>query len=290
MCKASSTIPHLLWMHFGPDAGWRRTRWTHESYMEFLRAAGLMIPPLLLLVVGFRLECIMVDVLHCVDQGVASHLIGNVLWHVATRLKKFGGATQGAQVANLHEHMKKWYKATKCKSQLQGKLTVERLRASGKWPKLKAKAAATRHLAGYALSLALEFCCTTSQEDRAIVGVCQLLVQFYAILDSESQFLNPTAKMELPKLGQRLVGLYSFLAGAAAGQGDRMWKLSPKLHLFQHLCEWQSVEFGNPRYYWTYSDEDLAGSMAEVSETCHPATMSSTALFKWVHLFFSKDE
>ena len=44
-------------------------------------------------------------------------------------------------------------KANKSMSRVQGKLTVERLRTDGGWPKLKAKAAATRHLVHFALEL-----------------------------------------------------------------------------------------------------------------------------------------
>ena len=79
LCRASSTDPALAWMKFGPDAGWRRTRWTHETYLRFLRRGSLAIPALLVFAIGFRLECVMIDVLHTVDQGVASHIIANVM-------------------------------------------------------------------------------------------------------------------------------------------------------------------------------------------------------------------
>ena len=125
-------------------------------------------------------------------------------------------------------------------------------------------------------------------EGRQILGLCQLLVQFYDILESESQFMSPENKATLPKLGQRLVGLYTGLATAAKERGEKMWKLQPKLHLFLHLCEWQAIAQGNPRYYWTYPDEDLAGMMAEVASSCHPRTMATSALFKWLHLSFAK--
>ena len=103
LCRASSVDRELAWTNFGPDAGWRRTRWTHASYLRFLRAAGLAIPALLVLAVGFRLECVMVDVLHTVDLGVASHLIANVFWLIAVIRRVFGGTTQEAQIKKLHE-------------------------------------------------------------------------------------------------------------------------------------------------------------------------------------------
>ena len=56
------------------------------------------------------------------------------------------GGTQETAISLLDERLRKWYKDTKFRSRLQGVLAVERLRTSKMWPKLKAKAAATRHL------------------------------------------------------------------------------------------------------------------------------------------------
>ena len=285
LCRASSTNPALGWSKFGPSAGWRETRWSHEGYLNFLRAAGMFIPPLLVLATGFRLECVMIDVLHTVDQGVAAHIIANVLWTFAVLRKVFGGSTQEQRVKNLYTHLQKWYSKSRPDSRLKGKLTIERLRTQGEWPKLKAKAAATRYLAAYALSIAQEFG-TSNHEDRQILALCQLLQQFYDTLSSESQFLSATAKKDLPLLGQRLTGLYVALATSAKERNQKLWKLMPKLHLFQHLCEWQALTQGNPRFYTTYADEDLAGKMATTAESCHPRTMNVNALFKWAHMAF----
>ena len=87
----------------------------------------------------------MIDVLHTVDQGVASHVIGNVFWVMITR-HVWGHTTQEESTAALYQEMQAWYSRTREKSRVQGKLTIERVRTSGGWPKLKAKAAATRHL------------------------------------------------------------------------------------------------------------------------------------------------
>ena len=53
--------------------------------------------------------------------------------------------------------MKEWYSKNKVSSKMKGDLTKERLRGNKLWPKLKAQAAATRHLAAYALYLIIEF-------------------------------------------------------------------------------------------------------------------------------------
>jgi hypothetical protein len=285
ICRASGSIANLLWSDFRKTAGWRQTRWTHESYMRHLRESSMFVPVLLACVVGLRLECIMVDVLHTVDLGIASHIIANVFWLLAVKRFVFGRGTQGDNIKKLFEHMNEWYKTIKHKTKLQGKLTVERIRTKAGWPKLKAKAAQTRCLSRYALELMQKFG-DKSDHDRKVTAVCQLLVRFYDLMDAESMFLGESARKEMPNIGFRLGTLYSDLAAQAAAIGEKMWKTSPKLHIFVHLCEWQCLEFGNPRYYWCYADEDLVGSMIEIGETCHPRTIAASCLFKWLHLAF----
>ena len=63
----------LLFTRCGLDAGWRDTRRSHESY---LAEVGAEIQILFLKSIGLRLECIMIDILHTVDLGIAAHIIG----------------------------------------------------------------------------------------------------------------------------------------------------------------------------------------------------------------------
>ena len=287
ICKASSTISELLFTKCGLDAGWRHTRVTHEDYLNDLRASGAAIPILFALIVGLRLECVMIDVLHCVDQGVASHVIGNIFWELVCA-HKWGKPTQEANVAELMKQMHALYAPQETSSKVQGKLTVERIRSTNGWPKLKAKAAATRHLAEFALALAIEHDDGTPHS-RMRVGVAQCLVDFYKMLKAEGMFLSDDAKKRLPKLGRTLCTLYSKLCSEAFGQGTKFWKMSPKHHLFQHLCEDQALAYGNPAFYWTYADEDLVGLLIEVAHSCHPSTMATVGLFKWRILGFDPD-
>ena len=83
MCRAGSRDPRLSFTDFSATAGWRSTRWIHERYIEDRRARNLIVPVFLAKVAGFRLENIMIDVLHTIDQGVASHIIGNVFGYFA---------------------------------------------------------------------------------------------------------------------------------------------------------------------------------------------------------------
>ena len=80
--------------------------------------------------------------------------------------------------------------------------------------------------------------------------------------------------------------MYSTLSRRALDAGLKLWKMNPKLHLWEHLTEHQAVKFGNPRYYSTYADEDLVGKMIEVAQSVHPKTLACNVIFKWLHICF----
>ena len=286
-CRASSTLPDLLYTDCSPTAGWRATHLTNTDYRRQLRREHLAVPALLGRVIGMRLECIMVDVLHTVDQGVASHVIANIFWIVVIIRGAFGGANIPDKIARLNNAVKKWYSDNRITSKLQGKLTEGRLRPDGKYPKLKAKAACTRHLAAFALHLITLYHDGSTDDDLA-KAVCTLLVRFYEILDSQSQFLDPFVRDEIPVLGQKMAQMYATLARRAFDRNVRLWKMHPKLHMWEHLTEEQAIEFGNPRYWWTYADEDLVGLMTEVAVSVHPKTLACNVLYKWLLLHFDE--
>jgi hypothetical protein len=51
----------------------------------------------------------------------------------------------------------------------------------------------------------------------------------------------------------------------------------------------QASLFGNPRYFWTYPDEDLVGLSIEVAKSCHRNTLAVVSLAKWLILAFDVD-
>ena len=278
LCQASSRGP-LRFTNFADDAAWRATRRTHESYVAELQAAGKPLPVLFVEVIGLRLESVMIDVLHTCDQGVASHIIGNIFEECLAQ-GVFCAGGRAANLEALNKELLGWYTRCKITSRVKGKLTQERIKTSAGWPKLKAKAAGTRHAMPFALELAQQHL------DRRRVVLCQLFCEFYGLLDSQGMFLDSGAKQRLPILGKQICGLYAQLAQLSFQDGKKGWKVTPKVHLMLHLCEWQAPSVGNPRFFWVYSDEDFVGSMIEVAQSCHSSTMAPTAMVKWLAMAF----
>ena len=282
VCRASSAIPALAWT--ARDGEWRDTYRTHESYLAELAAAGRE-PCELFLIRTLRLEGVMIDVLHTVDLGVTAHLLGNTCYEIMMSWD----VTQGTAVTRLNERLRSWYREQRfADARVQGKLTIERIKTSGGWPKLKAKGAAIRHLIAFAKDLAVE------ADDRSLhgqrrMGCLTCMQRFYSILAEEDRFLTDAAKTELPQVAYTFMGLYGALSAEAFDSGRRMWKLVPKFHLFQHLCEKQALELGNPKFYWTYGDEDMQQHMASIAQSCHLSNLAPVALHKWAILVFCRE-
>ena len=81
VCGASNSIDDLLWTNGSKTSGWRCTHKTHESWTAELIAAGRSVSSLFN-ILTLRLEGVMIDILHCLDQGVSTHLIANVFIEV----------------------------------------------------------------------------------------------------------------------------------------------------------------------------------------------------------------
>ena len=201
MCQASSTIDHLLWTNCCLDAGWRPTVFTNESFLEFATLHGILVPIFLLMVVGFRLECFMVDSLHAVDLGFWCHVVGNIFWHLAVRRRVFGGTTQSSAISNLWDDLTLWYKRTKCPYRLQSKLTENNLRSKSGFPKLKAKAAQARKLAPYLLLLAETYFSNDSEEEKLMFAIVRCMNRYYEIVQWGAYFLNSDEIAEMRKIG-----------------------------------------------------------------------------------------
>ena len=141
LCKASNHGVDLLWT----GEGWKTTLQSHEDYVTDRVSKGFPLP-VLFLIAALRTEGVMIDSMHAVDQGMACHILANILFDMM-RSGAFGGTNIPGQLKGLREALDEWYRRNKGRYRIQGKLTIDRIKTSSDWPKLKAKAAATRHLA-----------------------------------------------------------------------------------------------------------------------------------------------
>ena len=66
-------------------------------FWGLLRVGFLALLSLFATVTGLRLECVMIDVLHTVDLGIAAHIVANIMWLIAS---KRGNSEAEARMSN----------------------------------------------------------------------------------------------------------------------------------------------------------------------------------------------
>ena len=277
-CNASPSGP-LKWTDFGPTAGWRNTLLNNTSFVERLRDQGTSIPSILHFCPTMKFHGICIDSGHTIDAGVASHVVGNTIFEVTEQLP---GSNQEVRMKLMRGLLKDWYDKHPDVRRLDGDLTYARLRSAADWPQLSAKMAATRHLVAFCLWLARTYRRHDEEHkvhDERRLAVCQLLQRYYDICNREDMFLSTDAKIEMKKLSSLFCIIYGKLSQEALDNRQRMWKCIPKFHLFQHILEFA---FWNPRFTWTYQDEDYQRAVKEIALSCSTRTAAHMILYKWI--------
>ena len=114
-----------------------------------------------------------------------------------------------------------------------------------------------------------------------------MLVRFYDLLEEKSMHLSTAAQSEFVNVGNLFGAMYARLSTMCFDIGLKMWKLSPKHHLFVHLC-CDQITMGNPRYWWCYGDEDLVRIMIGIADSVHPRTLAVSVLSKSLWCVFDQ--
>ena len=288
MCWLCDATNHgnLVWT----AEGWKNTLKSHENYVADLVRRGVQLP-VLFLIISLRTEGIMIDSMHAVDQGIAAHILANIMYEVMRT--GVWGTNLADQLDGLRQVLTTWYNKNRGRYRIQGKLTLERIKTSSDWPKLKAKAAATRHLVFFCRDLLEQYGVIGGTEaerthNEQVRAICKLLCRYNEILSEHPGILSEGAKRELGSLSLYLRQIYVNLSREALGKRIRAWKMTGKVHLFEHLCQDQ-VSWGNPTGWWCYSDEDLQRIVKEIALSCHVSTMDYMVLYKWLIHVFDRD-
>ena len=252
----ASQLGFLSFRNTDKEAGWRRRRLDSESFLRQQKEAGVQ-PSVIFTAPGCKVEFVKIDWLRTADLGMTQVILGNSLWEALAFLP---GNTQAEKVSNLWFRIKAWYKKTKPSTQFQG-LTLEMLKLPGKGPRLRGKAAETRHLVPFALELAREFR-GQSYHANLVYEVLEHLASIYTFLDMQP-FPATSAAQECNDLCVKFVALS--LEAEQLGRVNH-WAIKPKLHLLQELLEHDCVETGqSPRSFWTYVDESWGGIVANLA-------------------------
>ena len=110
--------------------------------------------------------------------------------------------------------LKAWYARTKEKTKIQGALSIQRIKTANDWPKLKVKAAPTRHLVPYALFLCTEYGGADPHSLRRRAA-CQLLQNIYDIFAQHERWFPPDVQDQLATASRAFMKAYLQLSAEA---------------------------------------------------------------------------
>ena len=235
------------------NANWRMERVPGHAFLAQQRADGIKPSPLFQ-TPGLEVDMVMIDWLHTMDLGVIADVLGNVFWDL---LPFLGTGTQEERVKYLWSLAKHYYKQASVPVRLDN-LTLEMIKARGKPPKLRGRAAQVRYLLPFAAQMA-EMFADESEHCRTLAIVTDTLLQL-TLLNQTTPYQHEAAA----GLSRQLALLLTGLEAEALLQGnDCNWRTKPKLHLMQELIEYQCFYSGAPCQYWTYTDESWGGWLAK---------------------------
>ena len=221
-------------------------------------------------VIGFSVELLSLDVMHIMDLGVLQYLVGAVFWTLVSNnfARSNSDQAEARRASNmLHLRRRLWafYKSEDRASHEQGKrtkigkLTLKQLGPHAK-PRLRAKAAETRHLVPLLVQLCRENPGFLGRRPKSmyLTQACSEMLQFYKVMEEEPRNMSAQGLLLLRRHMTRFLTFWKSFGG----------HLVFKHHMAWHLAE-RAASHGNPKCYWTYPDEGENRQMGTVAKSLH---------------------
>ena len=95
----------------------------------------------------------------------------------------------------------------------------------------------------------------------------------------------PFSYDHLRENSRRFCGLY---VGLEACSRRPDWRVKPKLHLVQEMCE--MTDGNKPQLTWTYRDEDFGGFMAQLARRKGGRNMVTSSCREVLRKFYTRTE
>ena len=214
---------------------------------------------------GVTIESLALDVMHVLDLSITQLVVGRVFrlliaGNFARCRSKLKMVRDNENMKLLRRKMKVFYqnrprdRGTKT---VIGKLTLSML-GTKKSPKLKAKAAETRNILEILPELLEDYKHIFGRMHDMLSRSVNSLIEVYQIMRRERRQLPASSLAELREAMCRHLILWKMSKG----------KLIPKHHYAWHLVERASIN-GNPRFSWTYTDEQENRAMGQVAKSLH---------------------
>ena len=247
-------------------AKWRSTR--IADYLKLERTLGTYVSGMWA-IPGMVLMQIVLDIMHVSDLGILQYFLGNVVFEM---WRKLGGkfSSPKAALGLLVIFIKMGAKHLKLAKPLN-KLTVGMFKPEKKEPRLKLKAAKTRHMLKILHWICTEIYPPENDHEEMRLHCLIEMHQFHLLLDAWEPGFEGLAQ----KHGRRHVALYLDLAREGLKTKEQLnlnwfpYKFYPKHHLFIHLVEEDTANWGNMKEHWGYLDENEMGISTRIASKQH---------------------
>ena len=273
MCQATQRTPGPLHYHdFREDAAHRGTLISHESYFQSCVQERCQ-PSHLFRCPGTMLDHLTVDSMHAGDLGTFQDAIGSLFWLEINHKSWHSSKRRGLEQLNIS--LNNFYAAhqnqnlTKITPLTQGQI----LASKPGYPFLKAKAAQTRHLAQFCLTLARRhqagdatrspfrfranhrLAAHSERHGALLVALFDGLLK-YTKSCSASPFQIADCRAAMYQYLQSLKELHDlWRLGAPEALVNKLpFHIRPKAHVCQHLVHEKIEAFGSPSMFWCYRD------------------------------------
>ena len=309
MCNATASPGPNCFSDFSSTAGHRTTLISCLQYLEACARERAQ-PSFLFRCPGFILLYLCVDSMHGGDLGCFADAFGSLFWlEIANRQWH---PNQQVGLARLNQQLQAFYKQQRLRGRILTEVTPlvhsQIVAKKPGYPFLKAKAAATRHLAEFGLQLALQHAHGSPARDGAPARAAFSFAASHHLAGREAEHLGHLVAMfrGLANYNRTLAdpafdetacrsSMLSFLSslsslhslwrtGLAEGSAKRKsqpFALRHKSHMLQHLVEDHVPVYGSPAKFWCYRDEDFMGSVKKICRTTKmPSTLEMRVMQK----------
>ena len=301
--KCACNRSDVPWTALTPTAAWRTRlvgmlEWTNMYRHMLFRCPA----------VGLNMFHVCLDVLHILDLGIAQHLCASTLF-----LFVFDTGIPGnldSRLAFVWEKLVEGYEAL-------GTSPGERLpyavyhsifeKRRGYYPttppELHSKAAVGRHcvtvldyMVRHMTAWSQGFTNDGEGDLFAMVGeLFKNYALFYACIAFHGQWLPPEAAQEAHDALLAVGCYHQALCNFFLGRRRKLYHMTEKAHYCQHIALDVLSSRYNPRFGWTYQDEDYMGKVASVAKSCTrargPLRLGEAFVFRWrnrMHLLWSR--
>ena len=260
LCKATvqdmRSKPHTADMPLDHWSFLQRQKYEYGKPVSTLLAAPTL-----------RLHQFKPDWLHTMDQGCTADFLGNFfLWIL---LPKMHGRNQTERIRSLFVLIEEYYSQHPVQ-QRYNTLTVKMLQKKPtSAPKLRGRASEVKGLVLFGKIMAEKYCRDDDLVEHSVKMAAHHLNNLYTIVWNRTSFSPAAMHTESFKLRALLRAL------DAHHPQKNMWRLNPKMHLMEEMCEKAQ---DNPLDSATYRDEDWGGAVARwAKRRAGKNTVASTA-------------